>query len=736
MSDVYLWETYEKVGKEALERRDIGQAVESFRAAVTLAESLPGETTKLVTSLRHLSQANAKGGQLSMAFDLLKKTEELAQERLGGNHPEIVQIQRDLYDLARQLGYLEQAEHYLAEVLAAVRARGESAEFLEVLELLAGLAGERDRWSDAVELYQQLVDARAELLGEDDPGLAQSLLLLSTAQARSGQGANSEASLGRAFTLLEQQFADDPRTLAGSLLAGAELLVTSGHLERALDYQKRALDLLSSVEEESHPSLWEARECIGASLAGLGQLDEAIEVLEYCLRHHHGEKDYRVGGLTKNLAGLYLTTGKLDRAEELYQQASTILSDTLGPDHPATLATTEERIQLYHFTGRSDKALELALTTIRGTEQRYGAGHPSTAQVYVSTALLAHACQKWETAYQLMKAAEAIWETLTPIPHDVLANGRLNLATLLIEMERFDEASALLDQIPLVAGHPNTAVVEALRKRFPAPLVAEDPFTVQLDDNGLPLVAPEVPTEELSSDELSTKESSPVLGSERRRFERYNLGLNRFFNLHVTDAEDQELSIQSFLVDISAGGLRINSAAPLPAEKEFSLTLPSELMGEDLTFQSRVIWQRPLFGTSYLQGVEFLEASWAQKSQLESVLQRGDFSGAGRQHYRLYRPFSIAIKAGDEEWVTAYASDLSLEGLGTRLGHKLQPGQAVRVRLNLDFELPTVEVGATVAWSHSSENGYSHGLQFHTLEPVEAKTIKLYIDRCLELSPD
>lgn len=719
MSDVYLWETYEKVGREALERRDIAQAVESFRAAVTLAESLAGETPRLVTSLRHLSQANAKGGQLSLAYDLLRKTDELAQERLGGGHPENVQIQRDLYDLSRQLGFLDQAEHHLAKVLETVRAQGETGEFLEILELLAALAGERERWSDAAELYQQLVEARTELHGESDPGVAQALLLLSTAQARQGQGDASEASLHKAFGLLEQQFAEEPLNLAQSLLAGAELLVSSGHLDRALEHQKRALDLLTQNEEEDHPGIWEAREAIGASLAGLGRLEEAIEVLEFCLRHHRGERDYRVGGLMKNLAGLYLATGKTERAEELYEQSATILSETLGPDHPATLATTEERIQLYHFTGRSEKALELALSTIRGTEQRYGAGHPNTAQVYVSTALLAHACQKWETAYQLMTAAIAIWETLTPIPQDLLTNGRLNLATLLVEMERFEEASALLEELRKTSSGPNLKVIEGLFARLPS----TEPSAETL--------APDSP-----SDELSLKEESPPLGVERRGFERFNLGLNRFFELQVTDEQGQRHTIQSFLVDLSAGGLRVNSAAPLPAEGSFSLTLPAELMGQELTFPSRVVWQRPLFGASFLQGIEFLETSSGQKTQIETVLGRDEFRGAGRQHYRLYRPFTIEIKDPQGDWTSTYASDLSLEGLGARLKDKLQPGAAVRLRLNLEFELPTVEVGATVAWSHGGENGVSHGLQFQALGPVEAKTIKLYIDRCLELSPD
>ena len=60
----------------------------------------------------------------------------------------------------------------------------------------------------------------------------------------------------------------------------------------------------------------------------------------------------------------------------------------------------------------------------------------------------------------------------------------------------------------------------------------------------------------------------------------------------------------------------------------------------------------------------------------------------------------------------------------------------MRVRLELEFELPTVEVQARVAWSREGENGVTHGLQFDAVGPVEAKTIKRYIDRCLAFLPD
>ena len=930
MSDVTLWDTYEKVGREALERKDFSQAIESFRAAVAVAEKLPGEDLRLVMSLRHLSAATGKAGQLSLAHDLLGRTEEIAVTRLGDAHSETVQVKRDLYDLSRQLGHLEQAEGYLIEVLSTVRAHGETEEFLEILELLAQLAGERERFDDAAELYQQIVEARSTLYGEDHPGVAQALLWWATALSRSGRGEAAEEPLSRAYGMLERQFAEDPKSLAQSLLAGAELMSSGGRPAAALEHQKRALDLLTPLLEEGHQSLWDTREMIASSLATLGRLEESVELLEYCLKNRQA-RDHRTGALLKNLAGLYLSLQLIDRAEDLYHQASDLLHQTLGPEHPASLATLEERIQLYHFTGRPQEALNLALTTIRPTEQRYGAGHPSTAQVYASTAVLAHAAGKWETAYELMKASEAIWDSLTPRPLDVLSNCRLNMATCLVEMGRNAEALLALNKVTPAPGSSQESVVQDLWARLEAPTPAPEETgqrrSIKLDlpvlssvepesevgsgprtweaDPTPPLAAPEpgternwgaltpvaedtpqapdsnpfegitvtdpdedanlspdifvvgddadfsgddalfsegrnfvsalAPTEpenepvatelaedtaasvepdvtetfvepeaveqaltEIPDSEQPSSEPSPLWeeprehswdegetipnlrapelaqndqtneptvsdeqpqelpdepasqasgdptgefdpqeGDDRRSSRRFNLGLNRFFDLSLRNEQGELQVIRSFLVDLSIGGLRVNTERPLPLKETFELTLPAELLKEDLQMPARVTWQQALFGASYIQGLEFQEVSDTQRTRIETILGEGVLQERGRQHYRLYRPFPIQISHHElPDWIPSYASDLSLEGVGTRLETEIRTGQMVRIRLGLEFELPTVEVGATVAWSRYGSNGVSHGLRFEEVGPVEARTIRLYIDRCLELSPD
>ena len=152
-----------------------------------------------------------------------------------------------------------------------------------------------------------------------------------------------------------------------------------------------------------------------------------------------------------------------------------------------------------------------------------------------------------------------------------------------------------------------------------------------------------------------------------------------------------------------------------------------------------MVWQKALYGASFIQGLAFQNLTDSQKKLIEAKLnpENGLPRSASRQHFRLYRPFPIKLQAdGHDEWVASYATDLSVNGIGTRLKAPLEQGNPIRLRLELEFELPTVEVEARVAWSKSGENGVSHGLQFAEVGPVEARTIKRYIDRCLEFLPD
>ena len=1039
MTDVYLWETYDKLGREALERRDFEQAEEAYRGAVSLAEEFSPGDARLSLSLRNLAATFTLKGHLSQAHELLKKTLEVTREWFEDEEAEVLDILRDLAAVTRKLGFLDQSEGHLRALLDLARRANNLEDTEEMFDSLATLAQERGQSDRAAELFEEVVTRSQNRLGSDHPKVAQAKLKLSTALFGCDKAEEGETQLNDAFQSFETQFAGEPVDLALSLLAGADLMVRAGRLEGALVHQKRALDLLVKKLPSDDAQIWDAREQIANSLAGLGKLGEAIELLEYCLENRSQKDDHRAGGLTKNLAGLYLAKQNVPKAESLYQKAADILEKTLGNDHLAFLATQEERVQLYHFTGQPARALNIALTTISATENRFGAGHPNTAQAYASTAVLAHAALKWDTALELMRAAEKIWLNLRPVPEDVLANCRTNMATCLVQQRKLEEAQSMVDLAAENAGASLKPILDDLREKIKNPELIEEPgspndgetssndkskaesprqqpeeveetqdsFSAEIDqlleeideletESGVPVAelvpptfsdvkiapesfseaptpksvpeileeqvqeqamaapveqtpevaplaevpvepvaeevlpepveqtpevtplvevpvepvaqevhpepveqtpdmepVPELPKESIASDpggifddlpeieELAgdspapkaepqssklfdddsdfdifddfpefdepaqstdTSETSPsdsvssassievmeppntgakvetkteqgqeaevvpmaeppidqqddieeklqepeaavapspsaskeplpevdrveveaapekptvkaptatapkaapadgiadYSGPDRRVDTRTNIKLNQFFDLEVRESGNS--SIRSFFVDISRGGMRINSEKPFPKGTALTLKLPDRLLGESTQINTSVAWQRSLYGTSYIQGLQFDALTERQQELIDDRIRRENLNSGsyGRQHFRLYRPVKIQIHDAEEEfWNPAYASDLSLEGLGTRLPQAFQEGQELRIRLMLDFELPTVEVRAVVAWNKEAPKGIVHGLRFEKVGRVEARTIKLYIDRCLANSID
>lgn len=866
MSDVYLWETFDRLGREALERNDFSQANEAFRSAVAAAEELESHD-RLVLSLRNLAATMRAQGLSHDSYELLNRTIEVATEKLGDQHSQTIESHRDLSSACQELGFLDKADAHLKQVLAFESLHAAPEELWPTLLELAKLAMTREKAHEAAHYYGRVVELKQRALGEDHPEVAQALIWLSTAHHQSGNHEQASPMVESALGIMESQFAGQPLYFAQSLMAASQMMEESNQHDKALAYRRRALDILSEHLTDDDPRVWDARELIANSLAALGNLDEAAEMLEYCAANRTDMEPHRRGAVLKNLGAIYLSQGQVEKADGYYAQASELLKQSLGADHPAYLATQEERIQYLFFTKRTEEALELALSMVRATEERFGPGHPNTAQAYSSTALLAFKAERWELSLELMRAAEKIWLSLRPQPEDVLANCRINIANCLLQLRQPDQAEAALLMAEEYAQDNLRPLISNLRNQISAQKSASEETEMEQDERPTekieeekvqdnlespeenlqpstevepelhiePGVAdldpqaqiepevveqepqaqvePEVveqepeaaepelpdpldeqyslpdldfltPSADLPRAEERASVSEPLMEEaetepldfnpsysmdttedeyvepgqpaaehealapannpesdefvERRKSPRASLALNQFFELTVSNqAGNDPEQVRSFFVDLGLGGFRINSEKPLGQDSPIRVSLPAELLGEELDVTAQVVWQRALFGETYLQGLEFGDLTQAQEHLLNRKLEGERGNRNSRQHYRLYRPFPIKLSAGTGEgWLSSYATDLSLDGLGTRLRAPLESDTEVKVRLELDFELPTVEVEARVAWCKEGENGVTHGLQFASMGPVEAKTIKRYIDRCLEFSPD
>ena len=228
---------------------------------------------------------------------------------------------------------------------------------------------------------------------------------------------------------------------------------------------------------------------------------------------------------------------------------------------------------------------------------------------------------------------------------------------------------------------------------------------------------------------------------ERRNEVRKSPRLNRILTAELISAPGADPEpISLFLVDISLSGMRVNTDRELPdSTGDQSLRIPLTGLGQtlpgDLAVNFRVAWKKSLVGGTWVHGLEFqLDDFNSARPTIEELL-RSCTSETGRRRFRLNRllPISLQLEA-DGPWKELYASDLSAGGLCAQLGQKLERHHPVAVRVHLEFDLPTVELQARVAWTGAQPHGrVETGLEFLEVDEYAAQTIDRYIDRCLSL---
>lgn len=205
--------------------------------------------------------------------------------------------------------------------------------------------------------------------------------------------------------------------------------------------------------------------------------------------------------------------------------------------------------------------------------------------------------------------------------------------------------------------------------------------------------------------------------------------------LYLDSAEPERVYLH--VVDISRGGLGVNSHRELPKDHEFRMKLPLEGFGtreQVLDFHCRVAWKKWLLGGTWGHGLQFTNLGGELISILEDIVSSVSDEGR-RRRFRLNRMLPVAVReASDRPWLgERYASGLTLETVTVRLDNPLPPGQEVEVRLALEFGLPSLLVPATVRSSMQVAGGkHQMEMEFDILAPEQGRLLRTYIDRCMK----
>jgi len=219
-------------------------------------------------------------------------------------------------------------------------------------------------------------------------------------------------------------------TLANNLSSIYQAL---GQLDRALEFQLKAVEIREQVLSKNHPDLAQSYNNLSLIYQDLGQLDRALEfqlktaeIFEQVLDKNHPW----LATSYNNLSLIYQDLGQLDRALEFQLKAVEIREQVLSKNHPDLAASYNNLSLIYKALGQLDRALEFQLKAVEIREQVLSKNHPSLATSYNNLSSIYKALGQLDRARPYAQKAVDIMTSLFPHGHPNLDKARRTLAGL------------------------------------------------------------------------------------------------------------------------------------------------------------------------------------------------------------------------------------------------------------------------------------------------------------------
>ncbi len=217
----------------------------------------------------------------------------------------------------------------------------------------------------------------------------------------------------------------------------------------------------------------------------------------------------------------------------------------------------------------------------------------------------------------------------------------------------------------------------------------------------------------------------------RRAHRRYGLALNRSIEAEICSAHETRAE-PIYILDISVGGLRLNTPNPLPE----AFTLQADLTGVAQTLEGRKlclglrrVWSRPLSGGSWVSGLELMNATASNLDTLSELISLSSGPG-GRRQFRLARIQKVKLSSpSGQKWKTATCLDLSTRGLCIIIDSYLAQGHQLAVKLSPPGFSDILAL-AEVIWNREYfGRDMAVGLRFTDISDSAAETSQAFIDK-------
>jgi len=318
----------------------------------------------------------------------------------------------------------------------------------------AQVAEERDKAEQRAEELQQVSDFQAaQLSGIDVDAMG---LTIRTEVLERARAAGERA--GRTTEVLEEERSALERLLSGADFTGLALGVLDEHVfEGALE----------ALEDFGNQPLLQAQllQTLADTLRALGLLDRALEPQRKALeirRRELGDEHPDTLLSLNNLGSLLQAQGDLTEAEAFFRKALEVRCLTLGQEHPDTLTSLNDLGWLLHLQGKLNEAEPLLRQALEGRRRTLGDEHPETLYSLNSLGPLLQAQGKFVEAEALIRESLEVRRRTLGDEHPFTLSSLNNLSLVLQDEGKIDEAELLLREVvegmrrTLGAEHPDT----------------------------------------------------------------------------------------------------------------------------------------------------------------------------------------------------------------------------------------------------------------------------------------
>jgi serine/threonine-protein kinase len=348
------------LGRVALRLGLIEQARELIDEALAAREAEFGAASlEVALSLESRGALLYEAGEYAAAEPVLRRRLALHRTLEIGTHTNVPAAENDLAAVLRNLGQLDEAESLHRDALARRRADGpRSLPVAESLNNLAGIALDRGRPAEAVELLTESLEIRRAILGPAHALAAQTLSNLAGACYHTGDHAQGRRRFEEAEAELRALGRPGEQDLAYVLSSLSGIDMAEGDLGSAEARLGEALEIRSARLPAGHPALIRSLERRAELLDQLERFDESDAAWEDVLcarRETLGPEHPELARTLRKHAVFLVRVNRLEQARDEFAE-SIAIGRAAGIPNPAELGRAE--VGLGRVLGLLDRRAE------------------------------------------------------------------------------------------------------------------------------------------------------------------------------------------------------------------------------------------------------------------------------------------------------------------------------------------------------------------------------------------